>query len=442
MNKFEFMMNLDQYRNYKPKNVLYHDSYDIPKKEVHKIQPEYSKAPKTYKDHISLYEEYNEEFISHRGDMKFYQKIENYYGPGKSRYFYSKEEWDAYQDEKNKMYDKAKAEVSARDAAIKNSQKRKIHTIDPKDNRVVEYDEDGSNARKLNTTWDQQRRGLQMEADMAIERSIKEGGMKAGINAILRDDSMEEFFTQFEGGFENHGWELNDDGTISGMSDEDKKYVKKMGDWMRKFKDSEGNSLYDSKEFQDRVMNEIKNRYKIAQELKNDPDREKKEAEEDAYWEEENRKAGETREKALKSVRKEEKIKRIEKKLNKLGEGGNTDLTNLPDVPVEKLEEAGWDNVGTGKVKTYTSTFTSDIDGACYNFSPIIVDKKTGKFLGVMAPEEFEEYCFDVVNGDRKDDYNLQIGGAFRGEDAEDKAAAACKEIDRLHNKLDRTKSK
>ena len=47
----------------------------------------------------------------------YYNKIDNFYGPGKSRYFYSKDEWDAYQNEKNKMYDKAKAEVKARNEA-------------------------------------------------------------------------------------------------------------------------------------------------------------------------------------------------------------------------------------------------------------------------------------------------------------------------------------
>ena len=283
MNKFEFMMNLERYRDIKPKDVVQHDSYSIPKQELHKIQSDYSKAPKAYKDKISLYKEYNEEdTISHAADFKYYQKID--LPGGGSRYFYTKEAWDAYN----------------------NPKKQKYHTTDPKDDRVIEYDEDGGNARKLNTTWQQQRQGAQMEADMAIERSIKEGGMKAGINAILRDDSMEEFFTQFEGGFENHGWKLNDDGSVTGMSDEDKKYMKKMSDWMRKFKDAEGNSLYDSKEFQDRVMSEIKNRYKIAQDLKNDPDREKKIAEEDANWEEENQKAGEAREKALKSVRDQE----------------------------------------------------------------------------------------------------------------------------------------
>lgn len=67
MNRFEFMLNLDNYRNAKPKSVLQHDSYDIPKQKIHQIQSDYSRAPKTYKDQISLYEEYNEESLEHAG---------------------------------------------------------------------------------------------------------------------------------------------------------------------------------------------------------------------------------------------------------------------------------------------------------------------------------------------------------------------------------------
>lgn len=107
MNKFEFMRNLEIYRSNKPKDVLQHDSYDIPKQETHKIQSEYSKAPKVYKDQISLYEEYNEESLEHAGykpagTHEYIAKIDNAFGPGKHRYFYTKEEWDNYN--KNKGY--------------------------------------------------------------------------------------------------------------------------------------------------------------------------------------------------------------------------------------------------------------------------------------------------------------------------------------------------
>ena len=96
MNRFEFMLNLDNYRKSKPKSVLQHDSYDIPKQKIHQIQSDYSRAPKTYKDQISLYEEYNEDVISHSGNYKYYQKID--LGNGNVRYFYTKEEWDAFQN--------------------------------------------------------------------------------------------------------------------------------------------------------------------------------------------------------------------------------------------------------------------------------------------------------------------------------------------------------
>lgn len=60
----------------------------------------------------------------------YYHKIDNYYGPGKSRYFKTKDEYDAYLREQQKMYDKAVEEqkqnklekfTSGREAAINNS---------------------------------------------------------------------------------------------------------------------------------------------------------------------------------------------------------------------------------------------------------------------------------------------------------------------------------
>ena len=382
MNKFEFLLNLDQYRNYKPKNVLYHDSYDIPKKETHKIQPGYSRAPKIYKDQISLYEEYNNEVIAHRGDMKYYQKIENFYGPGKSRYFYSKEEWDAYQEEKNKMINKAKAEVNARE--VKEAQSGRNNAIKNSNSGSREVKEAPDNFLQI-------RRGAIMEGDRAIERSLKEGGMKAGINAILRDERMDEFFTQFEGGFENYGWELTEDDKIKGMSDDDQKYVKDIENWARKFTDSEGNSLFESKDFQDAVMKEIKNRYEKAQKYK---------------------------------------------ELDEIGKGGNVDLSNRPEISTKELIKAGWDVDDDDYATVYTTTYSNEGDTEFYNFTPIIVDPKTGKFLGVMSPKEFDEYCWDVIDGKRDDDYNLQIGGAFTGKNAFKRAGDAAMKIHELHEEL------
>ena len=49
--------------------------------------------------------------VNNMKNYGYYNKIDNFYGPGKSRYFYSKDEWDAYQREKDAMYQKAKDEV-------------------------------------------------------------------------------------------------------------------------------------------------------------------------------------------------------------------------------------------------------------------------------------------------------------------------------------------
>ena len=123
MNRFEFMLNLDNYRNAKPKNTLLHDSYDIPKQKIHQIQSDYSRAPKTYKDQISLYEEYNEESLAHSGNYKYYNKID--LPSGAVRYFYTKEEWDAYN--KNPQFEDAQY---GREKAIKNSQTNFISDYD------------------------------------------------------------------------------------------------------------------------------------------------------------------------------------------------------------------------------------------------------------------------------------------------------------------------
>lgn len=79
----------------------------------------------------------------------YYHKIENYYGPGKSRYFDTKDEYDAYLREQEKMYDKAVEEqrqnkidkfTSGRDAAIKKSSNYAVVSAVNKANESIEAD--------------------------------------------------------------------------------------------------------------------------------------------------------------------------------------------------------------------------------------------------------------------------------------------------------------
>lgn len=89
MNSFEFYSKLQQYKD---KSTLSHAG-----------------IPASYKKLATG--------LNNMKNYGYYNKIDNFYGPGKSRYFYSKDEWDAYQREKNRMYDKAKADAKARNEA-------------------------------------------------------------------------------------------------------------------------------------------------------------------------------------------------------------------------------------------------------------------------------------------------------------------------------------
>lgn len=83
MNSIEFYSKLQQYKD---KSTLSHAS-----------------IPASYKKLATG--------LNNMKNYGYYNKIDNFYGPGKSRYFYSKDEWDAYQREKDRIYDKAKADV-------------------------------------------------------------------------------------------------------------------------------------------------------------------------------------------------------------------------------------------------------------------------------------------------------------------------------------------
>lgn len=177
-----------------------------------------------------------------RENTKYY-KCEG--DPGNYKYYYTKEEWDA---------------AHKTDGSTTETKKESTYEVDPEDNKMVKVDSEG-NITKLPTDLNQFREGAKMEADRKIERTAKESGLSAGVKTLLKDERMQEFFDQFEGGFENSGWTLNYDGTISGMTEDDENYVKGVQDWAKKFRDSTGVDLYGSKEFQDAVTKEIQNRW-------------------------------------------------------------------------------------------------------------------------------------------------------------------------------------
>ena len=130
----------------------------------------------------------------------------------------------------------------------------------------------------------------------------------------------------------------------------------------------------------------------------------------------------------------------ITDQLSQLGEGGGVNLLLRPQIDTEELNKVGYD-AGEGMATVFTHTFTNGTqeelgeDLVAMNFTPIMVDEN-GKYLGVMAPDEFEQYCEDVVNGVRSDDLKLQIGSEFIGSDAIERAEADAELIHELHEDL------
>ena len=122
-------------------------------------------------------------------------------------------------------------------------------------------------------------------------------------------------------------------------------------------------------------------------------------------------------------------------RLEELQRGGNVNLLMRPAIDTNELNKLGWD-AGEGFATMFTSTFTNEEEGTAINFTPIMIDPKTGKYLGVLDPDTFDKYCQDVVEGVRKDDLNLQVGAEFTGADAFEQASAAAQEIHELHEQL------
>jgi len=181
-----------------------------------------------------------------RENTKYYKREGD---PGNYKYYYTKEEWDAAHKTKN---------------SNSSEPNPKRISVDEESGKVTIHDDQTGESKKTNVTLEQFIQGSRMEDDRKIERTAKESSLSAGVKTLLKDERMQELFDQFEGGFENRGWTLNYDGTISGMTEDDENYVKSVQDWAKKFKDSTGVDLYGSKEFQDAVTKEIQNRWEKA----------------------------------------------------------------------------------------------------------------------------------------------------------------------------------
>lgn len=126
----------------------------------------------------------------------------------------------------------------------------------------------------------------------------------------------------------------------------------------------------------------------------------------------------------------------LNNKLNEYSKGGNVDLTNRPEIDAKLLIDAGYEEAGEGYATLYSSAFSNEDETVTYNFTPIQVDPKTGKFIKVIPLENFEKYCYEVIDGVHDDYLNLQIGDAFIGKDSIDQAVNRGIKIHDMHESL------
>lgn len=124
----------------------------------------------------------------------------------------------------------------------------------------------------------------------------------------------------------------------------------------------------------------------------------------------------------------------VKNALEELSLDGTVNLSKRPVIDAQLLRDVGWDEA-TGDVATvYSSTYTNGQTGKkaiAINFTPIVVDEN-GKYIGVLSPDELDEYAEEVIAGVRTDDLHLQIGVEFTGKNAEKEAASTAEYIHEL----------
>lgn len=106
----------------------------------------------------------------------YYQKIDNYYGPGKARYFYTKEEWDAYQRELAGYRQKAEQDVAKRDMAIRSRESQQQGAANAARDRAAKESTVANAQRyKHETELATQRKAAMQNAQASREAAMRSG---------------------------------------------------------------------------------------------------------------------------------------------------------------------------------------------------------------------------------------------------------------------------
>lgn len=109
--------------------------------------------------------------------------------------------------------------------------------------------------------------------------------------------------------------------------------------------------------------------------------------------------------------------------------GGNVDLFNRPQIPSSKLADVGWENAGDKTSTVFTITYANEDGTIAINVTPILPDGD------VMHPGDLEDYALGLIYDEITDDYKLQIGSMFIGDNAISEAEEAAERIHELQQK-------
>jgi len=106
----------------------------------------------------------------------YYQKIDNFYGPGKARYFYTKEEWDAHQRELQGYRERADQDVAKRDMAIRSRESQQQGAANAARDRAAK-ESTVANAQKYKRETEL---ATQRKAAMQNAQASREAAMRSG----------------------------------------------------------------------------------------------------------------------------------------------------------------------------------------------------------------------------------------------------------------------
>ena len=169
MNNYEFYSNLQKYQE----NDIEHAGIGS------KIASGLSSAYNSVKNYVSGSNKQNTRTTDFQ--PTYYQKIDNAYGPGKARYFYSKEEWDAYQRELQGYHDKAQQDV-ARQNNLRQAANNPGADRAAKESAVA----NAQNYKK------QQEQAVKRRTSMQNMQSGREAAMKQGQQSTMRQTEEEK----------------------------------------------------------------------------------------------------------------------------------------------------------------------------------------------------------------------------------------------------------